>query len=260
MVLPKIFSKSSRKHRSTNSTSTSPSSSIFASPPSAPLDTHNNPYRRDSSPRSSASSPEKRARASADIPTGSRSGSGSAKRPPISPIKTSAKNTGSASSRRASPAPPSPFLDPFEQLDRARSPDSIEQDQTQALNHNGIGIHAAASHLSAQQRRRQSAQPAMETAGSAAGPQQDATSPRAFPPPARASVVVPEAMTPTPAADGGAPADGRPPVPPHRTQPPAVSAEECKAAGNRFFKTGDFDKAVEEYSKGWHFSLLCVRG
>jgi hypothetical protein len=93
----------------------------------------------------------------------------------------------------------------------------------------------------------------METAGGAAGPQQDATSPRAFPAATRANVVVPEATS-------AAPADGRPPVPPHRTQPPpAVSAEDCKAAGNRFFKAGEFDKAVEEYSKG-NFDHFYIHG
>jgi DnaJ family protein C protein 7 len=31
---------------------------------------------------------------------------------------------------------------------------------------------------------------------------------------------------------------------------PTIDAEACKAAGNKFFKARDFDKAVEEYSKG----------
>lgn len=44
--------------------------------------------------------------------------------------------------------------------------------------------------------------------------------------------------------------------PPHRTPPrpqppgpPPVDAEACKAAGNKFFKMGDFAKAIEEYSR-----------
>jgi hypothetical protein len=264
MVLPKFLSKSSRKHRSSNSTSnpTSPSPSAGFASPTGPLDTHNHPsipLRRDSEPRSPASSPEKRARASADIPSGSRSGS--AKRPPVSPVKaasSSARNN-AGSSRRASPAPT--FPDPFDSLDRDydrydRSPDP------DALNHNGIGLHAAASHLSAQQRRRQSAQPVMETAGVPQQQQQqqpqEAASPRAFAAPSR-PFVKPEAASgeasePMSPVDMQSP-DVRPPVPPHRT-PPGPSAEECKTAGNRFFKSGEFDKAVAEYSKGMSLTLV----
>lgn len=44
--------------------------------------------------------------------------------------------------------------------------------------------------------------------------------------------------------------------PPHRSassspaQSPAVNAEECKEAGNKFFKAKQYDKAIEEYTKG----------
>jgi len=44
-----------------------------------------------------------------------------------------------------------------------------------------------------------------------------------------------------------------PPPPPHRTPTspsPAVDAEAHKAAGNKFFKAGNYNKAIEEYSKG----------
>jgi len=44
-----------------------------------------------------------------------------------------------------------------------------------------------------------------------------------------------------------------PPPPPHKTPtttPPTVDAEACKAAGNKFFKAGNYNKAIEEYSKG----------
>jgi DnaJ family protein C protein 7 len=60
--------------------------------------------------------------------------------------------------------------------------------------------------------------------------------------------------------------DDRPPVPPHRvpTSPPPQSpsskpnmaqanAEACKVAGNNFFKSQNYPKAIEEYSKG-----ICV--
>ena len=51
--------------------------------------------------------------------------------------------------------------------------------------------------------------------------------------------------------------DGSPIPPPHRIPPeapqppkPTIDAEACKAAGNKFFKMKDFDKAIREYSKG----------
>ncbi|KAI9872777.1 MAG: hypothetical protein M1830_001207 [Pleopsidium flavum] len=54
----------------------------------------------------------------------------------------------------------------------------------------------------------------------------------------------------------GANNDGSPVPPPHKTptspppQPkPTVDAEACKAAGNKFFKAKDYDKAIKEYSK-----------
>jgi DnaJ family protein C protein 7 len=47
-----------------------------------------------------------------------------------------------------------------------------------------------------------------------------------------------------------------PAPPPHRSassspaQSPAVDAEQCKEAGNKFFKAKQYDKAIEEYTKG----------
>lgn len=46
-----------------------------------------------------------------------------------------------------------------------------------------------------------------------------------------------------------------PTPPPHRTQPVKVDPEACKAAGNKFFKAKDYDRAISEYSKG---NLDCV--
>ncbi|KAL9107951.1 MAG: hypothetical protein Q9187_008359 [Circinaria calcarea] len=50
--------------------------------------------------------------------------------------------------------------------------------------------------------------------------------------------------------------NGSPIPPPHRIPPeapppskPTVDAEACKAAGNKFFKMKDYDKAIREYSK-----------
>jgi len=42
-----------------------------------------------------------------------------------------------------------------------------------------------------------------------------------------------------------------PTPPPHRVQPtPKVDPEACKAAGNKFFKAKDYERAIAEYSKG----------
>jgi DnaJ homolog subfamily C member 7 len=46
--------------------------------------------------------------------------------------------------------------------------------------------------------------------------------------------------------------DERSPTPPPHTVPPApkVDPEACKAAGNKFFKAKDYDRAIQEYTKG----------
>lgn len=50
--------------------------------------------------------------------------------------------------------------------------------------------------------------------------------------------------------------EGAPQPPPHKSPPssppqsPAVDAEKCKEAGNKFFKSQQYDKAIEEYTKG----------
>jgi DnaJ homolog subfamily C member 7 len=42
-----------------------------------------------------------------------------------------------------------------------------------------------------------------------------------------------------------------PTPPPHKTPPPPkVDPEACKAAGNKFFKAKDYDRAIQEYTKG----------
>ena len=41
-----------------------------------------------------------------------------------------------------------------------------------------------------------------------------------------------------------------PTPPPHRVPPPKVDAEACKAAGNKYFKAKDYERAIQEYSKG----------
>lgn len=50
-----------------------------------------------------------------------------------------------------------------------------------------------------------------------------------------------------------------PTPPPHRLQPtPKVDPEACKAAGNKFFKAKDYDRAVQEYTKGEHSHSLTI--
>ena len=47
--------------------------------------------------------------------------------------------------------------------------------------------------------------------------------------------------------------DSKPVPPPHRSPPPekpVVDAEACKAAGNKFYKDKQYEKAIEEYTKG----------
>ena len=50
--------------------------------------------------------------------------------------------------------------------------------------------------------------------------------------------------------------EARPVPPPHKTpaspppQKPEVDAEACKAAGNKFYKAQQYEKAIAEYSKG----------
>ena len=68
-------------------------------------------------------------------------------------------------------------------------------------------------------------------------------------------------------------AEDSPAPPPHRTptspppqpqqqqeeQKPAVDAEKCKETGNKFFKAKQYDKAIEEYTKGWFYAAgACV--
>ena len=42
----------------------------------------------------------------------------------------------------------------------------------------------------------------------------------------------------------------RAPVEPQAPPKPTIDAEACKTAGNKFFKMGDYDKAIREYTKG----------
>ena len=61
--------------------------------------------------------------------------------------------------------------------------------------------------------------------------------------------------------------DTSPVPPPHRVNPatspppkPAIDPEICKAVGNKFFKAGDYRKAIQEYSKGEKASSLSHTG
>lgn len=42
-----------------------------------------------------------------------------------------------------------------------------------------------------------------------------------------------------------------PTPPPHIITPPPVDPEACKLAGNKFFKAGEYQRAIIEYTKGW---------
>ncbi len=51
--------------------------------------------------------------------------------------------------------------------------------------------------------------------------------------------------------------NGAPTPPAHQSPPPPepelpkVDPEACKAAGNKLYKAGQYDKAIDEYTKGW---------
>lgn len=79
----------------------------------------------------------------------------------------------------------------------------------------------------------------------------------------------PAAQTQTTQTNGaqngaGVDKDSAPAPPPHKTPsspppPPAptVDAEACKAAGNKFFKAREYEKAIKEYSKGVSLVAAC---
>lgn len=51
-----------------------------------------------------------------------------------------------------------------------------------------------------------------------------------------------------------------PTPPPHKVAPaPKVDPEACKAAGNKFFKAKDYERAIQEYSKGTYTTVHKVR-
>lgn len=44
-----------------------------------------------------------------------------------------------------------------------------------------------------------------------------------------------------------------PTPPPHKSSGSTDEADSFKLAGNKFFKDGDYRRAIEEYNKGMHF-------
>jgi DnaJ family protein C protein 7 len=89
-------------------------------------------------------------------------------------------------------------------------------------------------------------------------------------PDAMETTPAPEEPRPTPATNGvngkhgkGSEEEDRPKPPPHRTptSPPAKpairpeDAEAFKAAGNKFYKAGQYGSAIDEYTKGKEHSI-----
>ena len=56
--------------------------------------------------------------------------------------------------------------------------------------------------------------------------------------------------------------DSSPAPPPHKTPPPPpkpdLDPEACKTTGNKYFKAGDYTKAIQEYSKGKSLIWSCL--
>lgn len=51
--------------------------------------------------------------------------------------------------------------------------------------------------------------------------------------------------------------DRSPTPPPHRSPPPnSDGGESFKLAGNKFYAQKEYDRAIEEYNKGWFFFFL----
>ena len=59
---------------------------------------------------------------------------------------------------------------------------------------------------------------------------------------------------PDEATNGVSDSDEKSPTPPPHK--PQVDPEACKAAGNKFFKAKDYDRAIEEYTKGMNFEAV----
>ena len=65
------------------------------------------------------------------------------------------------------------------------------------------------------------------------------------------------------ASEDNANGETSPVPPPHTVNPttspppkPAIDPEICKAVGNKYFKAKDYQKAIQEYSKGEDASIL----
>lgn len=51
-----------------------------------------------------------------------------------------------------------------------------------------------------------------------------------------------------------------PTPPPHRSSPGSTTtdADSFKLAGNKFFKDGDYSRAIQEYNKGWRLNIVSM--
>jgi DnaJ family protein C protein 7 len=54
----------------------------------------------------------------------------------------------------------------------------------------------------------------------------------------------------------GAQTDRTPTPPPHKSNGSVAEADSFKLAGNKFFKDGNYNRAIEEFTKG-EYALLC---
>jgi hypothetical protein len=261
MILSKLLGKSSRKPKATSNDAAPDDAAPAASAPSSPgsrslQSPPSSPDKR--LPKRATVNHQDRRHSTADIPSATLSPSS-----PSSPSSqhSRASRTHADSPKRSSPLEAAlPTRSSRSSSDRPRNSDSHSRSPTKhqppsrpSALRNPLSFPADSSSAKESEPRRKlsdyhrlSAVNSMSSNNASNGDQDAGGDPMDISTPG----AYPEQM------NTGSAAEERPPAPPlHRvpTGPPAptpADAEAFKAAGNKFFKNGQFDQAVEQYSKG----------